>query len=158
MPLDSSQSDNEASLPEGLREALGRMYGEVASVSAELDHRILGAARSAYAQRGRRWMAARWWGSGLAAAAAIVLALRVFVIHPASSRQGMNPSRQVARLGDVDHNGRVDILDAYRVARKIARHEPLDPAWDVNGDGVVDQKDVDLIAHMAVRVSPEAAQ
>jgi hypothetical protein len=103
-------------------------------------------------------MAARWWGAGLAAAAAVVLALRVFVAHPTASRQAMTPPRQVARLGDVDHDGRVNILDAYIVARKIARHEPLDLAWDVNGDGVVDQRDVDLIAHMAVRVSPEAAQ
>ena len=158
MTLDPSQSDNEASLPKGLREALGDMYGKTVSVPAELDDRILGAARTAYAQRRRRWTAARWCGAGLAAAAAVVLALRVFVTHPPKSREAMSPSRQVAQLGDVDHNGRVDILDAYIVARKIARHEPLDPAWDVNGDGVVDQEDVDLIAHMAVRVSPEAAQ
>ena len=158
MTLDPSQSDNQASLPEKLREALGDMYGKTVSVPAELDDRILGGARTAYAQRRRRWMAARRWGAGLAAAAAVVLALRVFVTQPPKSREAMSPSRQVARLGDVDHDGRVDILDAYIVARKIARHEPLDPAWDVNGDGVVDQKDVDLIAHMAVRVSPEAAQ
>lgn len=157
MTPDPSHSDNEASLPEALREVLGQMYGQTASVPADLDERILGAARLAYTRRRRRWMAARWCGAGLAAAA-VVLALRIFVSHAPVSRQGINAPRQVAQLGDVNHDGRVNILDAYLVARKIARHEPLDPAWDINGDGVVDQKDIDLIAHMAVRVSPEAAQ
>ena len=39
------------------------------------------------------------------------------------------------------------------VARGIAHHEQLPLTWDVNGDGVVDQKDVDLLAQMAVNVS-----
>jgi hypothetical protein len=158
MTLDPNQSDDEGTIPGELREVLGRMYEPTLSVPAGLDKRILGAARAGYTRRRRWWLAARWCGVGLAAAAAIVLALRVFVANPQTSAPRIGSTRQVARLGDVDHDGHVDILDAYVVARKIARHEPLDPAWDVNGDGVVDQKDVDLIARMAVRVTPEAHQ
>ena len=55
----------------------------------------------------------------------------------------------------MDGNGRIDILDAFTVARALAdkgRTGPLPAAWDVNGDGVVDQKDVDWLANAAVRV------
>ena len=91
----------------------------------------------------------RWIGAAAAAAAVVALAVRV--AH--SPGPTGSPRPQLARLADVNHDGRVDILDAYLVARRIADKQPLDPAWDINGDGVVDQKDVDLIANMAVSVS-----
>ena len=134
-----------------------RLYDQPPRVPAGLDAAILREARIGYSRRRRFWLAARWAGAGLAAAAALALAIRIYVAHPAI-RPAISPPRQIARAGDIDGNGRVDILDAYVVARAIARHQTLDPAWDINGDGVVDQKDVDLIARMAVRVTPEAAQ
>ena len=90
------------------------------------------------------WVGTRWAAIGLAAAAMVVIAVRLMT----PVVDGNKP--QVAQFGDVNHDSRVNILDAYIVARHIARHEPLDKAWDVNGDGVVDQKDVDQIATMAV--------
>lgn len=156
MTFDPSHSDNQPDFPEDLRRALGQVYGHPLSVPAELDERILRDARGGYDRRMRRWLLVRWCGAGLAAAAAVAFAVRIFITHPTPAAQRDNVARQVAQLGDVDHNGRVDVLDAYTVARRIARHEPLDPSWDVNGDGVVDEKDVDLIAHMAVRVTAEA--
>lgn len=157
MRTHSDERDDDPQVPEKLRGAIVRLYEPPPAVPAELDSVVLREARSSYARRRNRWIAARWAGAGLAAAAALGLALHVFV-----ARHGIvpppSPTRQVARLGDIDANGRVDILDAYVVARAIARHQPLDPAWDVNGDGAIDQKDVDLIAHMAVRITPEATQ
>ena len=86
------------------------------------------------------------WGS-VAVAAMVLIAVARFnfmeKIH----------TPQVAIVGDINNDGRVDILDAFVVARGIAHHEQLPAAWDVNGDGVIDQKDVDLLAQMAVTVS-----
>ena len=51
---------------------------------------------------------------------------------------------------DVDRNGRVDILDAFALARMIRQD---DSAFnDINGDGRADQLDIDLVARDAVRL------
>src|SRR5690348_671306 len=124
--FDPDRPDQDPRLPETLREAIVRLYNEPPRVPAELDAAILRDARTGYARRRRFWLAARWAGAGLAAAAALALAIRVYVTHPAV-RPAVSPPRQVARAGDIDGNGRVDILDAYAVARAISRHQPLDP-------------------------------
>ena len=67
-----------------------------------------------------------------------------------------NPKSTVPALAegraDIDGNGRVDILDAFRLARSIEARGPVDRKWDLNGDGRVDQADVDLVACAAVRL------
>ncbi|QOV88910.1 dockerin type I domain-containing protein [Humisphaera borealis] len=52
---------------------------------------------------------------------------------------------------DIDRSGRVDILDAFTVARGVKTGKTA-ASWDANGDGVIDQRDVDQIAAIAVRV------
>ncbi|HEX8912273.1 MAG TPA: dockerin type I domain-containing protein, partial [Humisphaera sp.] len=66
----------------------------------------------------------------------------------AASPSASNPAR-----GDVDRNGVVNVLDAFAVARGV-RDGRTDPAWDVNGDGVVDDRDAEQIARTAVTVRP----
>ncbi len=55
---------------------------------------------------------------------------------------------------DFDHNGSVNILDALALARRISDGDDHSAdqlsAGDLNGDGVVDRSDVDLIAMTAV--------
>ncbi len=46
--------------------------------------------------------------------------------------------------------GRVDILDAFKLARHIESANRTDKKWDINEDGVVNGKDVDLVASAAV--------
>ena len=53
---------------------------------------------------------------------------------------------------DVDGNGRIDILDAYRLARHVEAAGSLDMRWDQNHDGAVNAADVDLVASAAVRL------
>ena len=55
----------------------------------------------------------------------------------------------------MDRNGRVDILDAFRLARSIEARGEADPQWDLNSDGRVDKDDVDLVASAAVRLNPQ---
>jgi hypothetical protein len=143
-------------LPAALRGAIRELHPPV-PVPLELDDRILGSARLTYRARQRRSGWVRGIAAGLAAAAAIAIAFRVFIpVAHSPPAAGQRP--QLAQVADINHDGRVDILDAYTVARHIARHDALDRAWDINGDGVVDQKDVDLIAHLAVQTTPEASQ
>jgi hypothetical protein len=139
---------------EALRAGLKRMQTSGPVVPRQMDEAILAEARRSFASRRRRWVLIQRIGGGLAAAAVLAIAVRLFYPAPTSTSPVPTvPHRQLAQAADVNRDGRVDILDAYVVARHIARHEPLDPAWDINGDGVVDQKDVDLIAHLAVQTT-----
>ncbi len=54
-----------------------------------------------------------------------------------------------AQAVDIDRNGRVDILDAFKLARHIESAD-AEKKWDINEDGVVNGKDVDLVASAAV--------
>ena len=54
---------------------------------------------------------------------------------------------------DIDRNGEVNILDAFTLARHIESRQPLSQLWDLNGDGLVDRRDVDTIAMAAVRLN-----
>ena len=128
------------------------------SVPSGIDRQILEAAHRSYAARRRRRVILQRIGAGLAAAAVIAVAVRLFAPGMRSKAPAPAQRPQLAVAADINRDGRVDILDAFVVARHIARHEPLDPAWDINGDGVVDQKDVDLIAHLAVRADPGGAR
>jgi hypothetical protein len=143
---------------EKLKAALVEAEGARPPVPSEIDRQILAKARQSYVARRRTWAVLQRTGTGLAAAAVIAIAVRVFWpgVRPTTTAPAQRP--QLAQAADINRDGRVDILDAYVVARHIARHEPLDPAWDVNGDGIVDQKDVDLIAHLAVRADAGKAQ
>ena len=63
-------------------------------------------------------------------------------------------SSRVTSPLDVDRSGRVDIVDAYLVARRLKSMQAPDPKWDFNGDGRIDGADVDFIATRAVRLGP----
>jgi hypothetical protein len=76
----------------------------------------------------------RWGGGAAAAAAAILLvALRLMPDRPVFHPQA-----------------RVTILDAFSLARQLKAGGKIDKSWDVNGDGAIDQADVDAIAQRAV--------
>jgi len=61
------------------------------------------------------------------------------------------PALTVARA-DFDHSGRVDILDAFKLAKRIESTEKLDTKLDMNGDGHINSNDVDCVAYTAVRL------
>jgi len=55
----------------------------------------------------------------------------------------------IARADDVNRDGRVDVLDAFALARALDAGGGR-PVWDVNRDGAVDEGDVDAVALAAV--------
>ncbi len=82
------------------------------------------------------------------------------VQSPAPAAAGRRMATSVAdeldaddKANDIDGNGRVDILDAYAMARGLANESsPPNPAWDINADGTIDQRDIDAVAQSAVRL------
>jgi len=139
-----------------LREDLRGLFGPPGPVPPQIDRTILDEAHRRLA-RPRRLIIRLRWAAGIAAAAAVI-ALGVVLYHPPASHNHRSsiidhPSGAEGRA-DVDGNGCVDILDAFRLARSIEARGPADPRWDLNGDGRVDRADVDLIAAAAVRLAP----
>ncbi len=82
--------------------------------------------------------------------AAAAVALMIWVRPPGGNVDGQRPLASANSLKeDVDGNGRVDILDAFAVARQLQRGNSV-VAVDLNGDGRTTQADVDALAQRAV--------
>lgn len=77
----------------------------------------------------------RAWRPVAAAAAAVLVAATVWL----ASRTAEAPRK-------------IDIVDAYQVALRIRNGQAVDPKWDLNGDGKVDERDVEEIARRSVSV------
>lgn len=93
-------------------------------------------------QRRKRAGRALRWALPLPAAAALLFLL----VRPAGE-----PAPAPASSADVNRDGRVDVLDAFLLARAL--DQGTAPAWgDVDGDGRVDASDVDAVARRAVRI------
>ena len=136
-------------LPDLARD-LSAMHAE--PIPAEVDEAILGMARQSLS-RPRRIRRLAPLG-GVAAAAAITIT--VWIAWPGAQRT------PAAIVGDINNDSRVDILDAFALAKTLdARRDggagqasvALGDGWDVTGDGLIDRRDVDAIAAIAVRIT-----
>lgn len=115
-----------------LSQGLQQLY-PLPPVPARVDERILNLARAELARRGR-WRPLRWVGAVAAVTGAIFLG-RLLLRGPISPR-------------DLDGNRRVDIVDALVLAHQIQSGH----GRDVNGDGRIDQLDVDAIGMDVVQL------
>lgn len=130
-------------LPESMRDALRSQFGSAVGVPSAIDKAILADARRQLTN-GRPMIARRrskifrlaGLSSALAAAAVVLM------IRAGAPRTALDP-------GDVDGNGRIDIVDAFTVARQLQQGTAL-AAFDADGDGLTTQADVDLLAQRAV--------
>jgi hypothetical protein len=152
--------DLDRQISDRLRQDLRSLFEPPGIVPPKTDKAILDEARRRIAKP-RRIIIRLRWATRIAAAAAVIAVAAVLYdvsIHP-------NPKSEIANLksigpvlaegrADIDGNGRVDILDAFRLARSIEARGPANPQWDLNGDGRVDRDDVDLVASVAVRLEP----
>lgn len=141
-------------LPDRLTDDLSALYRAEVHVPAEIDRAVTNSARAHFARRGR-WI--RWAAAGGAVAAALVVSVALFRSQPAPPTYVAVDS--VRHDGDADGNATVDIRDALALARKVEAGSVAWARWeDVNRDKVIDRKDVDAIAMMAVSLRAEAVR
>jgi hypothetical protein len=154
------EHDNlETDAPRGLRDGLRALYGAAPDVPDELDRAILSEAR----RRLPRWRLITLRRlMPLAAAAAVLVVAGVALVRMQGPRAPEAARAAVARravetppaaMEDIDGDGRVDILDAFALARRVESGREPSRRHDLNRDGRVDRADVELVAAAAVRLN-----
>jgi Dockerin type I domain len=153
---DNNPHDQDEGLeaPPQLVSALKHLPQEPIFIPPTADEAILRAARRHLTQPGKvrrgwlGWFRFMPWVAGAAAAILLVATIPQFFKHPAPG-----PARDSAfARGDLNHDGRVDILDAFALARQLKLSGTRNLQLDVNGDGVVDGRDVAALAARAVKL------
>jgi hypothetical protein len=140
--------DESIQAPADLVSALRRLPREPLFVPPTVDEAILRAARRQLSPpESPRVVWLRWVPWLAAAAAAALLLVRIPGFHRTSI-----PVRLRVGIEDLNHDGRVDILDAFALARQLKSGASPDRHLDINGDGVVDERDVAAIAAQAVKL------
>lgn len=175
-PFRIQPGDDEPRIPEALRRDLGRAYGPNGlGVPPEVDehvaqmarHRLAGRLATASGQksglswagrseRRRRMFPVRLVTMSAAAAAILLVVLvtpRFSTVPTTTSSPG---AMSIALRGDVDNDGRVDIVDALVLSKRLRDGKGAGPAtggdWDLNADGVVDEADAVAIRGMVVKL------
>jgi hypothetical protein len=141
MPADQ----DDPQIPAPLRDELLGLYRAGAEPSPQLDQAVLNGARAHLAGRKRLLLLRR--AAGAAAAAILIAAVLVPTLGRGERGVVIN---QEAR-GDINLDGQVDVRDALVLARRVEENRTK-PINDFTGDKVVDRRDVDAIAMMAVRL------
>ena len=126
---------------------LKALFEPAQKVRPEVDRAVMDQAAARLHRRGNRRRLMYW--PGYVAAAAVVIVAGVLWLDFNKPVQTLTP---VAK-NDINRDGTVDILDAYKLARYIKSAGLTDPQWDFNGDGIVDQRDVDTVAMGAVKLN-----
>ena len=139
-----------------LTEDLQRLFKPQLSVPPEVDravqdrvNRHFARRRFTGARRRFRWVAL--WK--VAAAAAVVIFAFSLDLHNTSKRPAVDLAVTSAGVADFDRNGRVDILDAFKLARRIELASSSATDLDINGDGLANYDDVDTVALAAVSLN-----
>ena len=137
-------------------EDLGELFASQEAIPDSVDRAIAEAARRHLRRSPRKLWWIRWSVPATAAAAILVGISLWWFPGGAGPRMAHEMAPQVASetpsQADIDRNGKVDILDAFVLARHIEAKRPVEQTWDLNGDGLVDRRDVDAAAQAAVRL------
>lgn len=131
------------------------LHRHAAEIPGSVDQQMRIEIRRHFAKQTNRralpWRIAPWAG-----AVAALLGLAIWLNAPwrVQSRLAVLAQRQSE---DVDSNGRIDILDAFSLARAIDEGQTLDQSLDLNHDGAIDRQDVNIIAFQAVSLDKRRA-
>ena len=140
--------------PSKLSADLNGLFQPRVGVPPEVDRAVMDRAQKHFAgiKPGKGRLLRIHWAWRIAAAAAIIIfAFSLDLTKqtgPATDRFSVGK----AQAADIDRNGRVDILDAFKLARHIESAGNTQTKWDFNGDGLIDRSDVDVVALAAVRL------
>ena len=174
-----SQPDQEPKAPAKLVTDLKGLHKELIFVPPKVDQSILNAAREQLEETSREpaeQETARqpWIPQWAPWAAAASLMLLLFLTLPgekhtspsalakasvsaeevAPKQKPSSPTTIISRK-DINKDGQVDILDAFTLASRIKAGAAIEENWDINGDGQVNQADVEEISAFAVKLDPE---
>ena len=146
-------------VPNKLAADLNAFFKPSRPVPPEVDRAVMDRACRHFVRRKSardRRRVLRWAGTAAAAAVIIFAFVLDFTMNSPSNISRLD---HPAAQADIDRSGRVDILDALKLARHIESADPAETSlslrkqgWDINGDGLVDRSDVDLVAYAAVRL------
>ena len=142
---ESEEKDLIASAKLGV--ALRGLNKETVFIPPSVDETILAGVRPRLTGIRRRRARSRMVAGWTALAASVVVG--AFVVQALFHRGPFAEHQRFAR-GDLNHDGTVDILDAFQLARELKQGGKPDPSLDFNGDGKVDAADVDVLAARAV--------
>lgn len=152
--MEHDDGHSEYTPPEWFAEALKGLYRAPFGVPPEVDAAVVARARLRMAHARRQTV--RWIAAAASVAAGLLLSTLLVTQAskpPAQSRQAAAGPRE-----DFNRDGRVDILDAFALARTVESRGVRERRWDLNGDGVIDRKDADMIAMAAVRIDARRAR
>jgi len=146
--------DSDLRIPSKLSADLKALFQPQVGVPPEVDRAVMDRAHKHFAgiipTKDKR-LRIHWAWRIAAAAAVIIFAFSLDLTEqtaPITGRFSLSETQAV----DIDRNGRVDILDAFKLAKNIESAGPAETEWDINGDGLIDRSDVDVVALAAVRL------
>lgn len=150
-----SQPEQEPGVPAKLVADLKGLHKEHIFVPPKVDESILNAAREHLGEISGKpiepeiapqpWILQ--WTPWAAAAACLMLLL--FLTFPTGKQ---NAVATKISPKDINKDGQVDILDAFALASRLETGAAPEDQWDMNGDGQVNQADVDEISAVAVKL------
>jgi hypothetical protein len=161
---DQTSDSTEDLLPAEVVERLKHNQRVPFEIPESVDQQILSAAREHLksqklaVSRSGRSLRYVWQVRATVTTVAVMLLAAVWLATPQQPNAGQNLAtapQQVAdstlrSIDDVDGDGRVDILDAYALARYLAEGKDLPPEQDRDRDGRVTRNDVELLAGSVV--------
>ncbi len=148
----TDQLDNQ-DLPE-LSEDLQALFTSNKLPPSQIDQTILHRAEQHLHPLGRsrtNTKLLRWSGVAVAIAACLMI---MFWMNISDTAKQIQPPNMIAvNPKDINNNGKVDIMDAFTLAKAIENNKTPQATWDINKDHKINQQDVDAIALAAVQLS-----
>jgi len=141
--------NSDLKVSEQFKADLGSLFRPQDSIPPEVDRAVLDRAGRKFIRPQRRRSIFRRIGIVAATAAVVILAFSLDLSRKSTTDVPESYFAQ-AKSADIDRSGRVDILDAFKLARQIEAAIDIDTSLDMNGDGLVNQGDVDIVAMAAV--------
>ena len=146
--------DLDLRIPSKLSADMNALFEPQVGVPPEVDRAVMDRAHNQLTplQSGKGRHLRIHWGWRIAAAAAVIILAFSLDLTKQPNQTIDSFSISKTQAEDIDQNGRVDILDAFKLARHIESTGRTETEWDFNGDGLVDRSDVDMVAFAAVRL------
>jgi len=139
-------------IPSKLSADLNALFEPQFGVPPEVDRAVMNRASKHFTplQSGKGRLLRIHWVWRIAAAAAVIIFAFSLDLTKQTGPATDSFSLSKTQAADIDRNGRVDILDAFKLAKHIETAGPAETEWDINGDGLVNRNDVDEVAFAAV--------